>query len=251
MIEAGESEVIDTEYKTLTPDTPINQYVALFYGASGTQKTRTAAQWPDPLFLSCERGEHGGLIAAREFHPKQIRVESYPQLITLLPQLQRDGGTKFKTIVLDSITYFQKLTMAQVLVSSGREIAQIADWGLSSERLRTIINTLSNIKAHFIIIATEQMVRDEISGKIMGLPNVPGKLAHELPAGVDLCLRFHTRGSLDNEGKSTTKFYIQSAGDDTWVAKDCSGLLPNSMMTEEDGLTGIHFKPLFLGGSKT
>lgn len=237
-------------YSTLTSGEKVQQWVCLFYGASGTQKTRTAAQFPKPMFLSCERGKYGGLISAREFNPMQTMVKDWGDYVRLLQELEKDAGTLFQTIIIDSITAFQRLILRDVVKQSGRETPQFADWNLITERMRTAINRLSNMNAHVIFIATENIIKDEVLGRIMGGPNVAGKLAQELPAGVDINIHFTAKRKTNTDGSSTTQFKMDSKPDDIWLAKDCSGLLKSTMLTDEADKTITHFKPLFEGGTQ-
>jgi hypothetical protein len=224
----------EIEYTQLTDDMVPEQWTALIYGQSGVQKTRLAAQWPDPLFLSCERGKYGGLISAKEFHPKQIKITTYEQYVSLISRLRKDAEVgKYKTLVLDSMTAFQETIMRQILDSAGKEIPRYEDWNLLSARVRKVINTLANFHSHFVMIATEQITKDEITGKVIGAPNVPGKLAMALPPAVDLCLHMGQRSKWNEQGKKETLTFIQTAGDDLWQAKDCSGTLPPEIIIKQ------------------
>ena len=247
MVETVVSETPSSIYTTLEyPLSEDLQRTILIYGASGTQKTRTAAQFPSPLFLSCDPGQLGGLASGAEFKPKQIRIESWAQLQKALPTIEKDAGTEFKTLILDSTTYFQKIVMRDILRTTAREIPRYEDWNLCIERIRSILNQLANLKCNFVITATEQLLKDEISGKIMGLPNIPGKLAQELPAGVDVCLHFYVKSGYDANGKKKTSYWASSVPDDMWYGKDRFGILPAEFELLQPK-TFVQFASLFGG----
>jgi len=236
----------DGEYFiTLSPDEIVKQWVCLFYGGSGTQKTRTAAQWPNPMFLSCERGQYGGLLSAREFSPKQVVIKSWDEYLAVLPKLQAGAGVDFNTLVLDSATAMQQFIMRDILSAAYREIPQYEDWNLNANRMRTLINTLSNLNCHLIMIATEQITQDGYSKEIKGLPNLPGKLAAELPPATDLCLHFSARSQFTADGKQETIFLMHSVPTSMWAGKDCSGFLPAEMATKTGESTFKHLEKLF------
>lgn len=207
----------------------------LIYGSSGAGKTVLSAQSPKQpvLFLSCDPGTAGGLTSAVRFKPLQVKITSWSQFMQLLPQLEKDAGIKFNTLVLDSITYFQRIVMQSILTLTGREIARFEDWNLCVERLRNAINKLASFNCSLIMTATEQLIRDEITGKVQGLPNVPGKLAQELPAATDICIRLFTRTGFDQTGKKIVRYMFQSTPDEMWTGKDRTGLLPPEGLQDE------------------
>jgi hypothetical protein len=232
-------------YSILGKDAIVKQWVFLLYGAAGNEKTRTAAQFPKPMFLSCERGTYGGLVSAKEFNPMQIKVKGYEHLLGLLPTLEKDAGTVFKTIVLDSFTQFQKMILASVLTSANREMPQQQDWGLVQSRCRTILNRLGDMNCHVVFITTEAYTQDAME-RMFGVPNVAGKFAAELPAGVDICLRMTSQTEVNAQGQKVVKRIMQSKPDSIWTCqKDCSGTLPGFMHTSEGEYTFSHLKHLF------
>lgn len=227
----------------------ISQYLFLFYGGSGSGKTRTAAQFNAlgrVLFLSCDTGQMGGLRSGLQFNPLQVRLTSYTHLTGLYDRLERDAKAGvFKTLVLDSLTSLNQLIMRDILAPAFRETARFDDWGLTVARMRSVINKLASFGCHVIFTATEETKKDETIGKLMGLPNIPGKLAVEAPAGVDIVLRFHTRQTFDpTTAKKKVIYLAQTAPDEIWYAKDRSATLAPELVIPETGAFNL-FKHLF------
>jgi len=218
----------------------VEQYIFLLYGGSGSGKTTLAAMFPNVLFISVDAGAMGGLLSAVsqiEGSIKQVKLNSYQQLIGLYSHLERDARKVFNTIVLDSLTSLNQLVIRDILSLTAKETPVFADWNLAVARMRNTINKLASFGCHLVFTATEQIQKDELVGRMMGLPNLPGKLAQEAPAGVDIVIRTHTRSGYDSKTMKRKVTYVGStAPDDIWYAKDRSATLPPELvLSDEEG----------------
>lgn len=229
----------DKPWKTLTKEDVWQQRTFLFYGPSGVGKTRLASQFPDPLLLSFDPGVMGGAASARE-GIKQMKVSNYEQLIATLPTLQACAGTDFKTLIVDSITYMGKLTMASILRTVGREIPRFEEFNLNYARVARMINNFSDLKCHIVFTAIDSTNKDETTGKIFGGPDLVGKLSKELPQAVDVVCRLFVQTGYNAQGKLETKYRFRSVPDDTYIAKDRWTILPSEGESKFDV-----FKPFF------
>ena len=231
-------------WKILQPTTEWVQRTVVIYGPSGTGKTYLAAQFPDPLLLSCDPGVLGGAMSAMKFGVKQLKVNTYQEVMNLIPTLKANAGVEFKTLVIDSVTYLGKLVMKNILTNASREIPRFEEWGLNYARTANLINVFSEMNCHIVFTAIDSKNKDEMTGKITGGPDLPGKLSGELPQAVDICARLFTTTGYDNQGKLTTTYKFRTVPDDTYFAKDRTQLLPKEGLS--DFITFI--KPLFAEG---
>lgn len=214
-------------WKILSPSTDWVQRTVVLYGPSGSGKTYLAAQFPDPLLVSCDPGTLGGASSVIDFAPKQVKISSYSELLTLLPIMEANAGKEFKTVIVDSITYLSKLVMKNILTTVGREKPTFDEWGLNYARTAMFINRFAEMKCHVVFTAIDSKSKDEMLGKIMGSPDLPGKLSSELPQAVDIVARLFTTTGYDNSGKLKTNYKFRVVPDDIYFAKDRTRKLPN------------------------
>lgn len=74
----------------------------ILQGQEGVGKTTWAANCPKALFITCEDGG-GDLDYAR------VKVSNWPDLVSTLRSIIRDGAEGYETIVLDTIDSFERL----------------------------------------------------------------------------------------------------------------------------------------------
>lgn len=223
-------------WTVLSPETNWVQRTILLYGPSGSGKTYLAAQFPDPLILGCDPGVLGGAMSAIKFGVKHLKVTNYQEMMNVLPTLKANAGVEFKTIIVDSITFFGKLCLKNILERVGREKPQFDEWGLNYARVANFINNICEMKCHVVFTAIDKLNKDEVTGKIMGEPMLPGQLAKELPQSVDVCARLFTVTGYDNSGKLKVTYKYRTVPDDLYFAKDRSQLLKAEGELQSQGL---------------
>lgn len=204
------------------------QRIILFYGPSGVGKTYLAAQFPDPLILSFDPGLLGGALSAAKFSPKQMKIDSYEQLMDGIPSLEEYAGKEFKTLVVDSASYLSRLVMRHILLKSGVEIPKFEQWNLLAERMRKLCLTLTDLDCHVIFNAVDTLQKNEVTGDIYIGPDLPGKLAKELPQYCDVVAKLKVISELKAvKGKAvrSPSYTYTIVSDGTYVAKDRTGLL--------------------------
>lgn len=190
------------------------------------------------LFIDIE----GGTKTIRQLHPnvRRIRVKdefddkgvlkksAWMRLQEVYEDLRREN--KYKTIVVDSLTEAYKVSMYSVMAGTVRkdperdlDIPAQRDWGKSSEQIRRMVRAFRDLDCHVIFTALENQNKDQMTGKVTITPSLPGKLAFEIPAFLDIVLYLYTK--VEGELKEVHRF-ILSDNTEKHIAKDRSGRLP-------------------------
>lgn len=228
------------------------QRIILLYGKSGVGKTRLASQfWVNdlpPLLLSFDPGELGGAMSALEFKPLHRRIRSYEEFFQLIPRLEEDAGKKFGVVIADSMSYFARMSMNDILAKINKEIPRFDEFNLNAERVRKACKMITDLGCHVIFTAINSYQKDEVTGGVLEGPDLPGKLAKELPQYCDVTAKLDVSSEMKVEGKKVVRSAIYTytvVGDTTFEAKDRTGLLDASGFSEFE-----NFKVLFKNPKK-
>lgn len=200
---------------------------ALFYSVSGGGKTRLAASFPDSLVLVFEEG----MKSTVDLEVDTISPTSWEEILQIIQALKTHikadtkqvefGGKLYKTVVIDSLTAMHTVIMKSVLRMNRREMAQLQDWGLASDRVETIVNALMDLPTHFVATALEQIDKDEIIGKIYAAPMIPGKLSRKIPALFDEVFQLR----IEQKQDGSTQRMALTQPDSIYMGRDRSGKL--------------------------
>lgn len=221
----------------------------LVYGKPGEGKTVLAGSATEVedmspvLFIDCE----GGTVALKNTYPKAHRIRVTQTLdgknllvdwkmIEAIYQELRRGKHDYQTVVIDSLSELQRISMEIVMKQmlsgpsgAGRDpdIASQREWGKVQEQLRRVVRQFRDLPMHTIFITHVATRGDD---GIERYPSLPGKLANEVAGFVDLVLFLYTKQVQNKETKkSEIKRAISCAASPTLVAKDRTGILPPIM----------------------
>jgi hypothetical protein len=203
---------------------------AMSYGNLRTGKTRFAATWPRPVFLS-DATESGwktiqtmGSDSWYEptVRPKVYAIERIVDVINVLNNHVIPGirnGT-FKTIVFDSITFYGDLAYAGILKAQGAKTDTRAAYGDLSNHLRDLRVNVHGLDVNALWLALDRAPEKDSP---VGQPLIPGQQSTKFPAGCDFI--FYHRAY--QEGKNL-KFEMRTKKYGAYIAggRD-SGLLPD------------------------
>jgi hypothetical protein len=210
----------------------------IIYAESGTGKTILAgssdavAEMSPVLIADVE----GGTFSLRAFYPnvKSVRIKSWDDIATLYNELRR-GDHPFKTIVIDSLTELQKVSMTTIMAEVIKhdadrdpEVPSVREWGKNAEQIRRVVRAFRDLPMNTIFTALVADDKDPKSGKTTYRPSLPGKLAKEVPGYVDLCLYMYRKELPDpeQEGKTKNSRLLLSSATEQYVCKDRSNNLP-------------------------
>jgi len=209
----------------------------LAYGVSGTGKTTFASTFPKPFFIDFDQG----MLSLRG---KDVSYVSCTDIVRngVLVSHGCDEADKafdevlespdFNTIIVDSITTYQASMLEKVLKTNNKTIPGILEYGLRIKALQNLFMKLRAVPKHVVIIAHEQVVKDELLGGVLIQPLVSGdKLPQQLPLYFDEVYRFVVR--------QTTKkleYVMFTKAGTNFTAKSRLGVLPSPMESSYEAI---------------
>lgn len=164
----------------------------MIYGEPGVGKTTFAATAPRPiLWLEAEGGTHSISDTEGIDIVRVEGLESYREVLKFL----HANPTKYKTVVIDSLTETQAAILKEIMRKAAREdmsrnefMPQFAEWGQVTGVMREIARAFRDLPMNTVITALTREDKDELTGKTRVRPRMTPALSEELPAFMDACL---------------------------------------------------------------
>jgi hypothetical protein len=165
----------------------------LIYGISGAGKTTLAgssdsvSEMRPVLFIDVE----GGTLSLRNMFPnvEKVRIGSWQAFDSLYEEL-KTGKHEFKTIVVDSLTEVQKLSMEFTMdTRKGNDpmaIPEIKEWGINTEHVRKFVRKFRDLPMNVIMTALVRVDVDKRTTMTTKKPSLTGKAADEVSAFFDI-----------------------------------------------------------------
>lgn len=162
----------------------------LLYGASKSGKTRFAATAPDPIFLS--DAVEGGYETIRSIDPNDFytpgklpdvwTLESVQDMKKAQAELRVSLG-KYKTVVIDSLTFYVDLAWNWILKAGPKdrngEPDTLRGYGMLWTHLQDTLVEIHRLGLNVIWICLEKPPEE---GRPIGGPMIPGQGGQKIPA---------------------------------------------------------------------
>lgn len=213
----------------------------LIYGEPGVGKTRVIGSCDaiPELRKVCILDIDGGALTVRDTFPNVdvIRITSYKELQGVYDDLKA-GGHSYQTIGIDTITEVQKYNMTDVMKNliardpnRNEYVPDRREWAISSEMVRRMIHAFKDLPYNTIFTAHVKDEQDEATGVTTKRPDLPGKLARQIPGWFDLVVYMYEREvNIKNQegtviGKEVKRLMLTKNGGRT-IVKDRTDKLP-------------------------
>jgi hypothetical protein len=220
----------------------INALIYGNYGAGKTLLTGSADEVPEMrkvLFLDIE----GGTFTLKHKFPTAdvLRVTDWNQMGDIYSELKAGLAKEYKTIVVDSLTEAQFFNMSKVMrelveakPDRNEDVPDVREWQINQTQIKKFIRAYRDLPVTVLMTALMQEKKGP-DGKLKKGPDLPGKLAHQVPALFDevfyLYVKTLTHAQLGLEGDGTKEARLLLTGDtENAAGKDRSGKLPKIMI---------------------
>ena len=187
----------------------------LVYGQSGVGKTTLIRTIPGrKLILSAE----GGLLSLQGTDINYVDIHTMDNLTEAFTHVVNHIDD-YDCIILDSLS-----ELAEVILSAEKKSTKDPRQAylVMQDQIMDLVRAFRDLPVTVYMTAKVEKSRDDISGRIMFAPSIPGqKSTQNLPYQFDevLAMRSET-----NESNENVRF-IQTFSDSSWCCKDRSGKL--------------------------
>lgn len=215
----------------------------LFYADSGVGKTvlcgsaAAVAAMAPVLFIDVE----GGSMSLNDFYPQVevVRITDWRDMQKLMKELAK-GKSKYRTVVIDSLSECSKLSMHNVMDNAIKgatrdidpDVPEIYHWGKNIIQMRRFVRQMRDLEMNVLFTALLDQEKNN-KGKWISRPSMPGKLAKEIPGLMDIVCYYYIKQKGDDMQR-----LLLTGQTDTIIAKDRSNKLPQ--VIEEPTMTKMY-----------
>lgn len=197
----------------------------MVYGESGAGKTTLAGsadavpEMRKVLILDIE----GGTLSLRARYPEvdSVRIKTWQDMQKVYDELYV-GNHDYKTLVIDSLTEAQKMSMDEIMRRLVKEhedrdadVPGIREWNINIEQTRKFVRLFRDLPVNTIFTALAKSDRNPRTGVTKTKPYLSGKVADEVAGFLDIVAYLYTK-EVDGEQK---RMLLCGATQDN-VAKD-------------------------------
>jgi len=175
----------------------------LIYGESGSGKTTLAGSADEVpemrkvLILDIE----GGVLSLKSRYPNvdSVRIKSWDDMQRVYDELY-EGNHGYNTIVVDSLTELQKMSMDEVmrkLVAQHEErdadVPGIREWNINIEQTRKFVRAFRDLPVTTIFTTLSKVDVNKRTGNSRTKPSLAGKVADEVAGFLDIVSYLYTK----------------------------------------------------------
>jgi len=214
----------------------------LIYGESGVGKTvisGSASAVPEmsPVVLI---DAEGGTLSLNAFYPetKILPIRAFKdwkglyKIYSKLYDAFEKGETPAKTIIVDSLTEVQKISLKDIMAKESSENEKIdpdqasqSAWGKNLNQMRGLVRGFRDLPCSVIFTALTDEERDK-KGRTLRRPAFQGRSKHELAGLMDIVCYYY----MDTDEDDRILRKLLTAKTATTMAKDRSNRLPKPVM---------------------
>lgn len=222
----------------------------LLFGESGSGKTCFGSAFPGPTHYY-DFDLKVGSIPSYNKNIDHITYDQYPlnksdvggsgkkfnHDMGELKKLALENKFPYKTIVIDSLTTMSDRVMEYLMKTNPgikRTVTQCAqapslqDYGIFRIFMKQFIAEILSFPCNVIMIAHIELVKDELTGQLLRVPMLTGKLAKELPIYFEEVYYAYVEG--ENEKR---KHVLQTQSDRKFSCRTQRGLPPKLDLSYE------------------
>lgn len=204
----------------------------LVYGDSGVGKTTLAGsadavpEMRKVLIIDIE----GGTLSLRSRYPdvEVVRVRSWGELQLVYDELYA-GNHDFKTVVIDSLTEAQKMSMDTIMrklvdqyEDRDAEVPGLREWNINIEQTRKFVRLFRDLPLNSIFTTLAKTDKNQLTGASRRKPYLSGKVADEIAGFLDIVTYLYSK-----EVQPGDHIRVLLCGNtESEVAKDRTDLLP-------------------------
>ena len=198
-----------------TKNIALNGVSLLVYGLPGAGKTTLIKTLRGKtLILSAE----AGLLSLQGTDLEYIEIHSLSELYEAFNYVL-DHKSEYDSVVLDSISEIAEICLQQEKMSN--KDGRMA-YGNTTDQVNYLIRAFRDLPINVYMTAKLEKAKDEITGRIMFQPSMPGqKASQSLPYYFDEV--FVLRSEVNDSNENVR--FLQTFTDANYIAKDRSGRL--------------------------
>ncbi len=186
------------EFEFIKSSEAWTRFTMMLYGTPGIGKTwlaGTSAQVKimQPILVIDTDGSYRTLQGKKQFDGLDIvRIRDFGSLSNVYNKLVAPG--KYKTIVLENLGEIHTLAMDELMSITTKKNPNQNEYVPSMREYGIVRKQMLNVLKHFtldeeinlIVTCHAKKYRDELTGRESIFPNIPGKLATDVPGYVDI-----------------------------------------------------------------